>query len=505
MRQTVKTIFELHTCQTRRLASFTVIALLGAVAIGGGVALLQPKAEGVLLTAIMITLIAPLLLRVVQHRFDPFEPLVLLGAIYGALFLARPIAVLVEQDFSYRGQNMEAQFTLLLASALIGIMAFNLGYLGPWSRLLGRRIPALPYRLSGARMLAYALMLIGASISLFLIFVQQSGGLSILPGLGRGISAANARFFSASTQYLSQGIFLLIPASLLLFGSSSSRNRLLLNVLGLGTMLLAGLFAFPLGARRWLLTGFGSLYALYYLKNMTRPRTLTIFLVGVAIFFGGVTFVRDARDAAYRESRGLGNILIETVADPAATVRAAVQRDDTEPPIAFALLTQVVPDQLGYYFGWAAIRDLIVSPIPRVLWPEKPITAIDEVRVVLFGQPCDAGPGGICPTFTLLADFYIEGGLAGVALGMFVVGVILGTLYSYYLANQQCTGVQIFYAAALPYVVLYIRANLVPVTTWMSIVLVPVLIGVLFAANRRSGTGVEVAVIPGKVGMGGGS
>jgi hypothetical protein len=46
--------------------------------------------------------------------------------------------------------------------------------------------------------------------------------------------------------------------------------------------------------------------------------------------------------------------------------------------------------------------------------------------------------------------------------------------------------VQLVYAATLPFIVLYVRAGLVPVAGWAGMIIGPLLLGVLLAGRRRA-------------------
>lgn len=470
-------------------------ALLGvALAAGTGwaMALVRPGVNEFLLCAIGALLLIPLLQRWVTGSFDLFEPLMAFLAIYGLLFFARPIATLIEEEFVVFGYDIEQAIPSLLTVALIGLACFHLGYFLSWGERLGRRLPPLPSELRPRPMLVYALALIGAGLLLLATFIYSSGGVSALQELMRGRTEVNAQFFEASNQYISQGVYLLIPASLIVLITGVSKNRRAMILFALAVMLVIVMVSFPLGARRWLLILVGSAFTLMYLRTDTRPRLLPLIVVSLVVFFGGITFVRDARVAWFRESAGLTSIATESFTDPTYGLRRVVLGPDTMPAVALAVELTAVPDAVGYRYGTALLPDLAFSPIPRNLWPGKPLTAIDELRASLWGEPCNAAPGGTCLDLTLLGDFYLDLGIPGVAGGMFLLGLALRALYSYYRANRDNPAVLLVYAATLPFIVLYVRAGLVPVAGWAGIIIGPLLLGVLLAGrttNHRYGHG----------------
>jgi hypothetical protein len=80
----------LATNRRNRLVT-AVLAVLSGLAIG----LSDLTAEVWLIIAIGVTLVAPLVSRSLQGRFDPFEPLVPFVLAYGVMFVARPISILL--------------------------------------------------------------------------------------------------------------------------------------------------------------------------------------------------------------------------------------------------------------------------------------------------------------------------------------------------------------------------------------------------------------------------
>ena len=67
----------------------------------------------------------------------------------------------------------------------------------------------------------------------------------------------------------------------------------------------------------------------------------------------------------------------------------------------------------------------IVAPIPRTIWPDKPVVRIGgDIGTKVFGQPEASGtpPGYV-------AELYINFGVWGVFIGMFLLGFILRLIY----------------------------------------------------------------------------
>jgi hypothetical protein len=471
--------------------ALNVIAVIGlAAGLGWWMAAVRPGMHELLLGGIALTLGLPILHRWATGTFDILEPLTIFVGMYGLLFFVRPAATLATGNFTAPGlgYDISGVFSELLTVALIGAFAFVVGYVLPQSDRLGRRLPALPADLRPRPTVRYAMVLAAAALLLLTLFIYQSGGLSALQELLRGRTAAGAEFFSASNQYISQGVYLLIPAALLLMAVRTSEQEGRVKLLAMACVVAVIVVSFPLGTRRWLIAMVGSAFALFFLQRESRPAVLPLLLVALVVL-GGVTFYRQARVAAVREDGGAISIAIESFANPGASLRTIALGDDSVPSLAFAVELTAVPQSVPYQAGAGTFADLAFSPIPRNVWPGKPISAVDKLRTHLWGRPCDASPGGSCLDVTILGDFYLDLGIPGVIGGMFLFGLGSRSLYSYYRANQSNRSVQLVYAATLPFFALAIRAGLVPVVGWMGMVLGPLLLGVLLASGRGSGSG----------------
>lgn len=89
-----------------------------------------------------------------------------------------------------------------------------------------------------------------------------------------------------------------------------------------------------------------------------------------------------------------------------------------------AVIADKVPSEIGYLNG-ESLTYFLLAPIPRTMWPEKPV-----VRIGLFiGQEIfdKNNETGVPPGFP--AELYLNFGHIGVILGMFIVGAAYARLY----------------------------------------------------------------------------
>lgn len=83
-------------------------------------------------------------------------------------------------------------------------------------------------------------------------------------------------------------------------------------------------------------------------------------------------------------------------------------------------------------------RDFVNSLVPRFLWPEKPTVGIAEQIGGLY-----YGTEHTSPAVTYMGDLYRNFGWAGVFPGMFLIGLVLRTLYAWLIEGHVLTGARV--------------------------------------------------------------
>jgi hypothetical protein len=113
-----------------------------------------------------------------------------------------------------------------------------------------------------------------------------------------------------------------------------------------------------------------------------------------------------------------------------------------------------VPNEIPYqYFGTYA--RLASTLIPRAIWPTKPALSEASVYASLFSPNTDPGDRGMYPGGPI-GDFYLQLGLLGVLVGMFVSGCWQRAIYEWSRICQHPLALMI-YLAALTSGVMFLR------------------------------------------------
>ena len=121
-------------------------------------------------------------------------------------------------------------------------------------------------------------------------------------------------------------------------------------------------------------------------------------------------------------------------------------------------IVQLYPDRDRYLYGWSVVA-VVVNPIPRSLWPEKPY-GFARLLVEELGQARIRGHS-LAPSLAgeLLANF----GYLGPFLGYLLLGLLAASLYERFLQAQPYSPFHALYLAGLILFLLESRGDLLTI------------------------------------------
>jgi hypothetical protein len=318
---------------------------------------------------------------------------------------------------AYRSELLE---TLLYA--ILGLGCYYAGYYGKWrfTRSRPRQAQGSEERLMPGRLVCAIAVLAGISFVMFFWLMQARGGLS---------HYISNLLVIRSEELLGLGFLLygLVPISiafLLCYTASVRDQRFRLPSYGLfvGSIAVA-----LLGGHRHLAIAI-VVYAFVVRHYLVARFRLNRTLIGWCL----VAFVLNAAYVEYR-SRSARNPL--EAMDQAAEVRTDSERFNrlvVETTIGrfhgtismVRILNRI--DALGHTWGWYQLRDLLVAPIPRFVWPDKPLSSGHYFNVFFFDAQWQS-TGVAVPT--MLGELYWMFASPGIILGMFLYGMISRRLF----------------------------------------------------------------------------
>jgi O-antigen/teichoic acid export membrane protein len=447
---------------------------------------IAPSTDAVLLTALGLVLFLPIIVRIARREFDIFEPIVLYTIAYAVMFLVRPIAMIVENDFLYvrpsRTLDAHQGFTEMLVMALIGAVAFFIGYHSKFGPGFARRLKPPPenYHLDTVVSGAIAMSLLG--IAFFGAYLLKTGRWGSPQSLLQGREAATD--IGSGNSYIFVGQFLLIPASLLLIALGRSRRNPLFVLLASVSIAIILLRALPTGSRTTLLPFVGGLFVYHYISRNTRPGRGTVVLITFLVLIGSA-LLAETRTNSTRQEQTVSQVVVENLTNPLdALGRLTSSGGDASMAPGVAALVPLIPETIPYEYGMATIGDLVVRPVPRAIWPEKPVTFRERISKVVW--PEEYASNIIRLEVSIIFSFYLDWGMFGVAFGMAIVGILARALYVYFLRNSGNLVAQLIYATSLTYMVSGMRDSPAGTIVHMCFTVLPVWLLFHISASQRS-------------------
>jgi hypothetical protein len=160
-------------------------------------------------------------------------------------------------------------------------------------------------------------------------------------------------------------------------------------------------------------------------------------------FFVSLVFAAVVLALAYRPYLHLGSSWDELASvEPLEQTRSTASQEGDEFD-SFLAIVDLYPENVPFDYFEIYAR-IPLHPIPRLLWPEKPLLFTSSWDDFLFRSGI-----GVGASESLLGDFYIQMGLGGAAIGMFVVGIIWRFLYAYLQRFPSGDFMQLVYATAV--------------------------------------------------------
>jgi hypothetical protein len=102
---------------------------------------------------------------------------------------------------------------------------------------------------------------------------------------------------------------------------------------------------------------------------------------------------------------------------------------------------EVVPGRVDYAYG-ESLMQLLYAPIPRLLWPDKPVSK-DEVGqryAVIFGRQTDQGAQTTAIGMSLLVEGYWNFGWIGIVLYSGAIGLLVGAWQRTFVGEHWALG-----------------------------------------------------------------
>ncbi len=368
----------------------------------------------------------------------------------------------VAPELSYLGS------TAALGAILLGLSGYVLGFL-PARMLIFNRLPhmRLPDRYADNRLILLLWgLLLGHLVYAFVPFVTS------IPSIGQF-------FFPAG--YVAFGMFFLLWVR----GRLSPLQAALVFLVALPAVLINGFLD-------WLITPImlmGIFFVFVYYHNYQRAPLVVMIIAVIFLMtsYTGIQFYRVIeKNENWVQEQGdrnvgskilnLGKLIVHIWIDPQGEdwrmfdqFNITVKGIDALRPIAkrvamsplLSHVTNQSPENVPYWNG-ESYRNLLVSVIPRLLWPDKPQERLGNEfghRYHLLNPDDDVTSVNI----PWLVEFYANFGTVGVFWGMFVIGIFLAFLDRFFNAPGM-KGLEVIVGLAVIFPLIYQESNLTVMT-----------------------------------------
>lgn len=471
-----------------RLASPVVMALTFAAAVTLGLwASSRPSLSSLLVVAIGIVIAIPIVVRLIEGSFDPFEPTVIFALVYGTLFVVRPAAMIANDDYSFPftpGFSIEPTFDRMLVLALLGAVCFVAGYAMPLGSRLAALAPRPPLEFERRTATTSALAVAGIGVLAFFVLAARAGGLSVVLG---GRSLELHQLLLETSSYLSLGATLAVGPSVLLFALYMQRRTRAMLLLTVAVTLFVVVARGSFGSRYDLVPLFVGMLVLWFVSRDRRPSLVTgvavilLALVASAVLVHGRTAGLEAsgREAGSDYKAGL----VKVFSNPSSTLDPIVKSEDASMAPAVAAAMTVIPQRLDYGYGRYVAIDLVTRGVPRATWPGKPQPPHSQVSRTIAPRPGDEQQAPIA--FSVLLHGYLDFGLAG-ALWLVAFGLGFRSLYEWFRIHSRSMPAMLIFALSISLIPFAVRDNPVDTAVRAASVFVPIAVAYWLTVRRTA-------------------
>lgn len=432
-----------------------------------------------LITAMIALTLLPLIVRALQRKLDPFEPILVFAIGIAVIFIGRPIIELADGIQVYAGYFTRPGFNGAMTIALVGTASLYAGYALPVGRRWAERARTPSSRWDVDLSVRFGVRLLVLGAVLYLLHAVTAGGgitQSLEFFIGRG---ATANTLNNSSGWLYLGPYLTLPASLL-FLSAWQRTRSTRTLALLFLALVIGfLVTAPRGDRTYVLALVMPLLILLPLRKGRRPRFLTI-VVGVFVAVVAINFLQLYRNVSTRATAS--QRLSEIFTKPLSPIHDLLAGADVSFFSVLELQHEVQPRETPFHPG-ATPLSILAGPIPSIIWKGKPLPAAIPVAYYLFYQQSLVSKASNDPA--MFGDFYADYGFPTLIVYSLLLGVALRAMYVYLRRHERLPGAQLALASSVPLMIILLRGALEDTIARSVVLLLPLLVAWWMCSRPR--------------------
>lgn len=421
--------------------------------------------------------------ELVLRRKDLFDPVILFTVFYALFVLPLPIRAYltdeIEGNVTPYLNDLYPYLSLAVLLSALGLLILVVIYHSPIVPALASRIPLPPPASLRGSSRAFWL-LIFLSGCLIAALSRSVGGLDVLLSKGYG---ASAELFGRG--YLAIGFPWGFVASLFLLHRYALRPRLR-YLLGFGMLFALMVFIqLIMGNRSLILTATLAtlIFVHYTIRKFHRWELLSLAVFAFASLnlygflrssdyegIGGFLTKTREQFMQLSESGSLSKSLLYTV-----TIGEFVVPFETLPQ-----MIRTVGNEINPFWGLSFVRAPLYY-IPSAIFPERPLPLTNWYMQEFYGPEFGLNEGR---AFFILAEGYLNFGVAGIFIVMVIWGIFLGLLREFKARARGEPGALLLYSVVLAFVFRAIAGDFASLVVGLPTQnLIPALLGVLVSTN----------------------
>jgi len=375
------------------------------------------------------------LIFLMARQASLYHPLTVYLLFHALVFVVRPLTVHYlnfDREWAYiRFEPSADQLIRALMASSLALVVFAAATMAfGWCHPKFQTTAAEPFSFPQKRALVLVTILLGP-LCLYSLHAMFSGAFAV-ENRGGTYVISSGNGYSMEAQYMAGPI---ICAWL-----AVTRFRWY-SLLALAPYIYVRTYA---GGSRWtivlVLVAISLVYA--WQKRLTRPPVWTV-LCAVPLY---LLFNAIGENRQFLSDLVNGAGVRQTVEVGVASVEKVKEKYDSPDFANFDYLTfvtSVVPERTETYTYGAQYVQLFTEPIPRKLWPGKPVGS----PVRLFNLNSYGYFFGLTPS--LVGDGWMSGGWIGIIVTMTIVGGLLGTFHRWFWKHSDNNMAAMFYLIAL--------------------------------------------------------
>lgn len=360
-----------------------------------------------------------ILLRHMRRPVSLFEPYTMVTLVYVLVYHVAPVFQFSAGNTVRYGVDAMPQTVEAVALVIVGHFFFTLAY-----GFVGRKktegvLPSMYREPMNKRRLAKIAYIVFAVCYVLVVYYQIGRGFSLAYIMSGGLAGEQSGTIGESSlMFLSYFRYACVGAWAVAFAYGQNRAAKVITFV----MLLA--IVFFSGTRAAILVPILAPIVIHHIQKGKAPSLASLGIAaGLLVLLFAVMQVARGGVAA-----GSGfDIGASTLDDLFSPFFAEI--DDFK---VFYSILGVVPERHGFLYGSQMILYSLVLLIPRAVWPGKPTPQVYDIVNATYGN--QAVLNGVA--YPNLGEYYVEFGVIGVIVCMFVLGLLCRYARNLYIERQ---------------------------------------------------------------------